>query len=186
MGTVVLDMAMSLDGFAADEFGNSIYPVEDLHSDGALELLIKDAGAVVMGRRAYDMAQGDFTGYEYQVPVFVLTHRAQDVVADGQNNRLRFHFVTSGVVDAVSMARRAAGDKNVMVIGGPRTFRQCIDAGLADELLVRLVPVLTLTGLRLFGESSVQPSSLTKLEVRDLPGRTDFRFRMVKAEVSPA
>ena len=35
---------------------------------------IRTTGAVVMGRHSYDMAEGDLTGYEYQVPIFVLTH----------------------------------------------------------------------------------------------------------------
>ena len=55
-----------------------------------LQESMKSTGAVVMGRHAYDMAQGDFTGYEFQVPIFVLTHHAPETVAKGENDRLRF------------------------------------------------------------------------------------------------
>src|SRR5215217_6187636 len=72
MGIVLLDMAMSLDGFVADQHGNALYPIDELRNTEALDELIETTGAVVMGRRAYDMAEGDFTEYEYQVPVFVL------------------------------------------------------------------------------------------------------------------
>ena len=74
---------MSLDGFVADANGDvsPLYP--DL-SQGSMkdnELVqeaIESTRAVVMGRGAYDMAQGDFSEYEYQVPIFVLTHHSRD------------------------------------------------------------------------------------------------------------
>jgi dihydrofolate reductase len=81
MGIVLLDMAMSLDGFVADQHGNALYPIDELQNTEALDELIETTGAVVMGRRAYDMAEGDFTGYEYQVPVFVLRGSANRRVA---------------------------------------------------------------------------------------------------------
>ncbi len=153
---------MSLDGFAADELGRSVYPIEDLRGTPALGEMIAATGAVVMGRRAYDMAEGDFTGYEYQVPIFVLTHRPPETVAKGENGRLSFTFVTDGVEPAISMARRAAGKRRVTVIGGPSTFQQCVAAALADELQLRLIPRMLGRRVRLFKEV----------------GRTDLRFRL--------
>jgi dihydrofolate reductase len=70
-------MAMSLDGFVNDPNGDvsRLYPdLDALRKTVILQEAIKTTGAVVMGRGAYDMAQGDFTGYEFQVPIFVLTH----------------------------------------------------------------------------------------------------------------
>jgi len=49
---------------------------------------IANTGAVTMGRRAYEMANGDFTGYEFQVPIFVVTHHPPKVSAKGENARL--------------------------------------------------------------------------------------------------
>src|SRR3712207_4040060 len=128
MGIVLLDMAMSLDGFAADQHGNALYPIDELHNTEALDELIETTGAVVMGRGAYDMAGGDFTDYEYQVPVFVLTHDVPEKAAKG----LTFTFVTDGIESAVEQAKAAAGEKNVTVIGGANSAQQCIRAGVLD------------------------------------------------------
>ena len=177
---VLLDMAMSLDGFAADDGGRSVYPIDQLQGTDTLEALIETTGAVVMGRSAYDMAQGDFTNYEYQVPIFVLTHQAPDVVAKGVNDRLSFTFVSDGIDSAVRQAMAAAGDKDVTVIGGPRTFQQCIRAGLADQIQLRLMPLLLGAGVRLFEESGVEQLQLERIQSSNQPGRTDIRFRVVK------
>jgi dihydrofolate reductase len=175
MGTVMLDMAMTLDGFAADEAGRSVYPIEELRGTTALREMIDATGAVVMGRNTYEMANGDFTGYEYQVPIFVLTHQPPDVPAKGQNGSLSISFVTDGPEAAVRMARAAAGEKRVTVVGGPSTFHQCIALDLCDELKVRVISRLIGRGLRLFGASSTQ-HELSRPTVICHPGRTDLQF----------
>jgi dihydrofolate reductase len=91
VGKVLLGMAMSLDGFINDRNGSvgRLYP--DLEALGKTEILqeaIRTTGAVLMGRHAYDMAEGDFTGYEFQVPIFVLTHHVPARVARGENGKL--------------------------------------------------------------------------------------------------
>lgn len=93
-----------------------------------------------MGRRAYDMANGDFTGYEFQVPIFVVTHRPPKDAPKGQNANLSITFVTEGTEAAVQKAKKAAGTRDVTVVGGASTAEQCINAGLADELEVGIVP----------------------------------------------
>jgi dihydrofolate reductase len=69
MGKVIVGTTMSLDGFMSDSNGSlaRLYPDrEELRQTEMLQESMKSTGAVVMGRHAYDMAQGDFTGYEYQ------------------------------------------------------------------------------------------------------------------------
>lgn len=76
MGKVIVGMTMSLDGFMNDRHGSleRLYPnLEELRETEMLQESMKSTGAVLMGRHAFDMANGDFTGYEYQVPIFVLT-----------------------------------------------------------------------------------------------------------------
>src|SRR5207302_6837561 len=124
MGKVIFGATMSLDGFMNDRNGdvNRLYPdLQALRSTEMLQEEIRTTGAVVMGRRAYDMAEGDLTDYEYQVPIFVLTHHVPEKVAKGENERLTFTFVTDGVESALEKAKEAAGDENVMVIGGANT-----------------------------------------------------------------
>lgn len=177
---VLLDMAISLDGFTADRAGNSLYPIEELRGTAGLDELIETTGAVVMGRRAYDMAKGDFTGYEYQVPIFVLTHHVPEKAAQGENGRLTFTFITDGVESAVEKAKAAAGGKNVTVIGGVNAAQQCLKAGLLDEVQIRLMPVLLGEGLRLFEHLGDEQIQLERIRVVELPTRTDMRFRVIK------
>ena len=117
MGNVIVGATMSLDGFMSDRNGevSRLYPdLEALRRTEMLQEEIRTTGAVVMGRRAYDMAEGDLTDYEYQVPIFVLTHHVPEKVAKGANERLTFTFVTDGVESAIAKAKAAAGGKHVM------------------------------------------------------------------------
>jgi len=176
-------MAMSLDGFVNDRNGDvgRLYPdLEALRKTEMLQEVIKTTGAVVMGRRAYDMAEGDFTGYEFQVPIFVLSHDVPEKVAKGENERLSFTFVTDGIESAITQAKAAAGDKNVYMVGGANTAQQCIQAGLLDEIQIGIVPVLLGAGLRLFEHIGTEQIELESTRVIESPGRTDLRFRVVK------
>ena len=183
MGKVLFGMAMSLDGFVNDRNGDvgRLYPdLEALRKTEMLREVTKTTGAVVMGRRAYDMAEGDFTGYEFQVPIFVLSHDVPEKVAKGENERLSFTFVTDGIESAIEKAKAAAGDKYVTVIGGANTAQQCIQAGLLDEIQIGIVPVLLGEGLRLFEHIGTEQIELESTRVIESPGRTDLRFRVVK------
>jgi dihydrofolate reductase len=183
MGKVLAGMTMSLDGFIQDSNGSvaRLYPdLDALRQTDLLQEEMRRTGAVVMGRRAYDMAQGDFTGYEFQVPIFVLTHHAPQTVAKGENDRLRFTFVTDGIEHAIAQARAAAGDKDVAVIGGAQTVQQCLQAGLVDELQIDLVPLLLGGGLRLFEQPGSEPVELERIRVIEYPWFTHLRFRVLR------
>jgi dihydrofolate reductase len=183
MGKVLAGMTMSLDGFIQDSNGSvaRLYPdLDALRQTDLLQEEIRRTGAVVMGRRAYDMAQGDFTGYEFQVPIFVLTHAAPATVARGENDRLHFTFVTDGIEHAIAQARAAAGDKDVAVIGGAQTVQQCLQAGLVDELQIDLVPVLLGGGLHLFEQPGSEPVELERIRVIEYPWFTHLRFRVLR------
>jgi len=182
VGKVLLGMTMSLDGFVNDRKGevSRLYP--DLGALGKTDILqeaIKTTGAVLMGRHAYDMAEGDFTGYEFQVPIFVLTHHVPAQAARGENGNLKFNFVTDGIESAIEKAKAAAGDKDVAVIGGADTARQLIKARLLDEIEIGIVPVLFGEGLRLFEHLDGQ-IELEGTKVMEALGVTYLRFRVVE------
>jgi len=183
MGKVIAGTTMSLDGFINDRNGSvgSLYP--DLAALGETEMLqesIKNTGAVIMGRRAYDMANGDLTGYEYQVPIFVLTHRVPSQVPKGQNQNLKVIFVMDGIESAVEQAKVAAGDKEVQVVGGADTAQQLLRAGLVDEIQIGIMPVLLGKGLRFFEHLENEQIELEKMDIMESAERTDLRFRVVK------
>jgi hypothetical protein len=72
MGKVIVGMTTSVDGFVNDRHGSieRLYPdLPALRKTKLLQEAMANTGAVVMGRRAYDLANGDFTGYDFQVPL---------------------------------------------------------------------------------------------------------------------
>ncbi len=183
MGNVIIGATMSLDWFMSDRNGDvsRLYPdLETLRYTEMLQEEIRTTGAVVMGRRAYDMGNGDFTDYEYQVPLFVLTHQAPEQAPKGQNDRLTVTFVTDGIESAIAQAKAAAGDKQVTVVGGANTAQQCLRAALVDELHIGVVPVLLGEGLRFFEPSVHAQLRLERTRVFESPSRTDLWFRVVR------
>lgn len=183
MGNVIIGATMSLDWFMNDRNGDvsRLYP--DLEALRTTEMLAEEihmTGAVVMGRCTYDMADGDLTDYEYQVPIFVLTHAIPEKTAKGVNDKLTLTFVTSGIETAIEQAKAAAGDKNVMVVGGANTAQQCLRAGLVDEIHIGIVPVLFGEGLRFFDPLVNEQIELERTRVFTSPTRTDLWFRVVK------
>jgi dihydrofolate reductase len=185
MGKVILGMAMSLDGFVEDKDGSvaKLYPdMSAMQNTDLMEDAIANTGAVVMGRHGYDMAQGDFTGYEFQVPLFILTHHRPEQVAKGENGKLSFTFVDDGIESIIAKAKAAAGDRNVTIVGGADVGQQALNAGLVDELEINLVPVLLCDGLRFLENLDTEKVNLEVIEARVLPGTvyTYLKYRVVK------
>src|SRR5437870_13182806 len=112
MGKVNAGMAMSLDGFVKGRDGNTtpLYPAfDEIMSSDVMQEIIATTGAVAMGKNTYEMAQ-DYTAYEFQVPLFILTHIPPTTVAKGAGDKLSFHFVNDGVESLIRQAKAAAGD----------------------------------------------------------------------------
>jgi len=179
-------MTISLDGFVADETGS----VSRLYTDLAalqgtpyMEALIEATGAVLMGKRAFEMGDPDsYVGnYEFQVPIFVLT-RHRPSIAPKQDQRLTFTFVTDDVESAAAQAMAAAGDKVVQVIGGASVIQQLLRARLVDELHLDVVPVLLGAGLRFFENGGLGRPALEKIDVQEIGARTSLRFRVKKED----
>jgi dihydrofolate reductase len=138
MGKVLLDMSMSLDGFVAgpnNEDGGLhdyfFFPSGDIAR--VVEEGIKTTGAIIMGRRCYDLGDqlDGFANNPYKVPHFVLSHVVPEKSARGETP---FVFVADGIENALTQAKAVAGDRNVVIGGGANTAQQFISAGLIDEL----------------------------------------------------
>jgi dihydrofolate reductase len=183
MTRVHAGMAVSLDGFVADRNG-SVERISDptvLRDADYMNALIAETGAVVMGRRSFDMAEDPdwYVGnYEFQVPIFVLTHQPPPVTPR-QDEQLTFTFVTDGVESAIAKAKAAARHKVVQVLGAS-VIQQVLRAGLVDELHVEVMPVLLGAGLRLFDDPGLERVSLTKIGVREVGAMTELRYRVAK------
>jgi dihydrofolate reductase len=180
MAKLIAGMTMSLDGFVADASGSvsALYPdLAALRGTDYMNALIEETGSVLMGRRTFEMGDPDsYVGeYEFQVPIFVLTHEPPPVPPK-QDEHLTFTFVEVGVESAVAQARAAAGDKSVQVVGGVDVIRQLLAARLVDELRVDVMPVLLGAGLRLFEDSSLGRVQLEKIDVQEVGPRTSLTF----------
>jgi dihydrofolate reductase len=175
-------MTISLDGFLADQSGKAgrLYPdLAVLKHTAYMKDTIEQTGAVLMGRRTFEMGDHDsYVGnYEFQVPIFALTHHPPSV-APKQDQHLTFTFVTDGVESAVAQAKAAARDKAVQLAGGVSIAQQLLDAGLVDELHVDIMPVILGIGLRSFESSSLERVRLEKISVREVGARTSLRVRI--------
>ena len=125
-------------------------------SAGHLRELNERTGAPLVGRHLYDMTGAWGGRHPMDVPVVVLTHRRPD---DRPEDDDSFAFVTTGIEDAVARARELAGGKWVVVNGGT-IARQCLEAGLVDEVHLALVPVILGRGVPFFGPVGNAPIEL--------------------------
>src|SRR5205823_4372730 len=99
-----------------------------------LDEVFSSGGAWIVGRTMHDVVNGWGDDPGFGVPVFVVTHRPHETVVKGDTS---FEFVTGGIDDALARARAAAGEKNVIVMGGGDVLRQFLAAGLVDEVTPR-------------------------------------------------
>jgi dihydrofolate reductase len=192
MSSSVLYMSMSLDGFITgpdDDVGQGLgRGGERLHDwlgdgdgdgpdgfrpsgpSGEIFDELMATGAVLVGRRTFDLA-GRWDGDHHGVPIFVPTRGEPPAPASDLVN-----YVTDGIESAMSQAKRAAGDANVLVHGAD-VAQSCLRAGVLDELEVHLIPVLLGAGRPLFG-GLAEPTELELTRVVDAPGVTHLRFRV--------
>jgi dihydrofolate reductase len=133
-------------------------------------------GALVTGRRTFDITNGWGGRHPLDVPTFVVTHT---VPQEWVYEESPFTFVTDGLESAVEQAKAVAGDKDVGVVGAS-IVQQCIRAGLLVEIHVDLVPVLLGGGVRLFEHLGTEPIELEGTRVIEGAGVTHLTFRVVK------
>jgi dihydrofolate reductase len=151
MAKVLYSAAMSLDGFIAGVDGDMSWmsAFQDGDDDPSSAELAAEVGSLLVGRRTHDgddpnkgtESEGAYGG-SWHGPVFVLTHRPP---AEPYPDTT---FLTD-LPAAVTAARAAAGDKYVSILGAD-VARQCLEAGLVDEVLVFVVPILLGDGVPLF------------------------------------
>lgn len=182
MGKVLLDMAISLDGFIGgpNDEDAGLYDWYFAPSDEAAfvkDELLETIGAMILGRRCFGDEPDGFDT-PYKMPHFVLTHTAREPI---DRDGMQFIFVTDGIERTLALAQEAAGDKLVCVAGGAQTAQQFIRAGLIDEIQLHLVPVLLGNGKRLFDQIGADALSLERTRVIEGQGVTHLRFRIIRS-----
>jgi dihydrofolate reductase len=202
MGRVLVDITTSLDGFVAGPNDGPEFPLgeggEHLHEwmyeleswrrphglpggergpeAEILEETFDRPGAIILGRRMFDNAQGWGERPPFGKPVFVLTHESREPLS--KEGGTTFTFVTDGIERALEEARTAAGDRDVTISGGANTIQQFLRAGLVDELQIHVAPLLLGGGVRLFDDPEGGRIELERTEMIDSPRATHLRFRV--------
>ncbi len=184
MPPVLVDMAVSLDGVVGGPEGEDVglydwYFDPNPVSKPVVDELVATSGALVIGRGAYGTGDdaGGWDDTPYQVPHFVVTHR--ELPPAPPDRTVEFVPVPEGVERAVDLAKEAAGDRYVTIGGGADVARQCLDAGLVDELQLHVVPVVIGRGLRLF-DGSTSRWRLRPTRVVDAPVVTHLRYDVLR------
>ncbi len=204
MGKVTTGFSMSLDGFVAGPndnpenglgdggerlfawyftgdaqkevpSGNRTFKMTKEGADMVLEAS-KAAGVLVTARRTFDIAGAWGGKHPMDVPIVVVTHH---IPQEWNKEESVFTFVTDGVESAIKKAQEIAGDKNV-VVGAPSIVKQCLQAGLMDEIHIDLVPVLLFNGISLFDHLGIAPVDLQIMEVDATSSVVHMTFRVIK------
>lgn len=180
MAKLLYSATMSLDGFIAGPGGDMSWLTEHLGPNPAVDELIGTIGALLVGNRTFRgddpykgvaEKEGKAFGGGWSGPQFVLTHHVPDTRVPGVT------FV--GDLDSgVAAAKAAAGDKYVNVIGAD-VARQCLDAGVLDEIFVCIAPVMLGDGVRLFHHPGGANVKLERLSVSHAPQATNLRMRVL-------
>jgi dihydrofolate reductase len=191
MGKVYSEITMSLDGFITGPnvgVGNGLGDngerlhdwMFDAKTDADARLVAETyatTGAVVLGKGMFDV------GFEpwgdpppFRMPVFVVTHAARDPLP--MQGGTTYTFVTGGIEAALKLARAATGDKHVGIWGGADIIRQYLQAGLLDEVLLHIAPILLGGGIRLFEGLNPERIELKKISASDTPAATHFRYQV--------
>jgi dihydrofolate reductase len=173
-------ITMSLDGFIAGPehsmdwaFGHGDAP------NSIADSVRTSTGAILAGRGWHDVAMERYDGVAgiyggaWSGPVLVLTHRLDDQPGEGVT------FISGSIEDAIATTRQAAAGGDIVVFGAT-TAAQVLDAGLLDEVVVHVAPVLLGDGVRLYGSPAAERVALERMEVAAAGQLTSMRFRVVR------
>jgi dihydrofolate reductase len=198
MSASVLDMSMSLDGFIAGpnegpdnglgDGGHRLHEwamtadgdidLEEIRRSGGANGQIIDefmsTGATVAGRGTFEPAGGWGGDHHDGVPIFIYSRQEPGIDISG------WPLVTyvSDVETAMSRAKEAAGERNVLVHGAA-VAQLAIAAGVLDELELHVVPVLFGQGRRLFEGLPAEQIELERTRILEGDGGvTHMHYRV--------
>jgi dihydrofolate reductase len=192
MQKIRLDLSLSFDGYLAGPGAGAAHPMgiggDGLHDwleparagaghpDHDAAAYLGSAGAFVVGRRAFDMGVPPLDAQAFGKPWFVVTRRAREPLA-ARSSTCR--FVTEGPGHAIHLALRAAEGRDICIVGGAALARECLAAGMVDEVVVHVAPVLLHAGARLFDGLGPDATHLRQIEARPSAAAMHLRFEVL-------
>jgi len=203
MSKTFFEVAMSLDGFIAGPNGGPKNPLGDggmsVHQwmyglkswrqlvgleggvtnddDKIVQASGERTGAYVMGKNMFIEGEANWpANAPFHAPVYVLTHQEREPwVREGGTT---FYFITDGIEHALEKAKEAAGGKDVKISGGAAVIQQCLNAGLVDEFMVHVAPVMLGRGTYLFKEINPETVKLEIAETIYSPKVTHLKYNI--------
>ena len=203
MGKVVYSLSTSLDGYVAgpddgpenglgtrggehifdwywsgdDQIGDSGLFSPEGANRAVVQQMIAESGAMVSGRRTWDITNG--WGGSHPFPgmgIVLLTHNPPETIPQGDSE---IRVVTSGIEEAVAVAQELAGERTVS-FAGASAGKQALAAGLVDEILVNVAPILLGGGVRMFDVFDGDSIRLEPIATIPGPHVTHLRYRVLR------
>lgn len=180
MTLVRWNATMSLDGFIAgpDDAMDWVFKYD--YPDSLVGEVIESTGAILAGRNTFEAGRKagqpeeatEAFGGAWHGPQFVLTHRPPAVEPDES-----ITFLSGDIAVAVATARAAAGRRDLLILGAG-VARQCLAAGLLDDILILVAPILLGDGVRLFGSPPDSPVPLELISATQAGQITNLHYRV--------
>jgi dihydrofolate reductase len=205
MSKVIFDIAISLDGFIAGENRGPKNPLGDngpaIHQwmykqkafwkhlnmtggevDHGIETdlfnkILSRTGAYIMGKRMFEEGEANWPEDLFKLPVYVLTHEKREPWV--QKGSTVFYFVNDGIHSALEKARADAKGKDVRLQGGANMIRQYLNAGLVDEFIVHIAPMIIGNGIRLFDNLDRKAFKVEIADVQHSALATHITYRVI-------
>jgi dihydrofolate reductase len=180
MSKLQYQSSMSLDGFIAGPDGDMSWLAPHLGPNPTAHSMMQKTGALLVGDRTFGgqdpykdtEREGEPYGGGWDGPQFVLTHHVHRTPVPGVT-------FLDDLDSAVTAAKAAAGDKYVGVLGA-EVARQCIEAGVLDEVFVTIAPVLLGAGVRLFHHKGGANIKLKRLSLTETPRVTSLLLSVLR------
>ena len=205
MSKIIFDSGISLDGFFAGDNRSPANPMggvsgkihqwmfkqkafwKHIKMEGGEEYgddskLIDDVfertGAYIMGKRMFEEGEVHWAENLYETDVYVLTHEKREPWV--QEGTTTFYFINDGIHSALEKARQSAKGKDVRIQGGANTIQQFLNAGIVDECMIHIAPVILGSGIRLFDGIDKNKYDIRIVEVIPSELTTHLRYQLVK------
>jgi dihydrofolate reductase len=142
-----------------------------------IEELFNRTGAYVMGKRMFEEGEANWPeNAPFRVPVYVLTNKKR--IPWERKGGTTFYFVNDGIESALQKAKQAAGNKDISISGGADTIQQFLNAGLVEEFIIHVAPIMLGKGVWLFEKIDRDKFSLEIIEAVNSPLVTHLKYKV--------
>ncbi|PSL07727.1 dihydrofolate reductase family protein [Cecembia rubra] len=175
MRKVILYIACSLDGFIAKE-GDDLSFLDAVAKEGedyGYAEFVDSVDTVIMGRRTYEWVMSQVEEFPYAgKETYIITRELRESIG-------KVHFYSDDIETLIDRLKRREG-RNLFIVGGAQVVKMVLDAGLMDEMIISIVPVLLGDGIPLFSKG-IPASNLKLVSTRNFEsGLVQFHYMFTR------